>query len=101
MRDTILAHIQQILQSEGASPRGVDVMHRLFQEALESATGVGSAEGLGGYVPLDGESHEAMDRNIGPLLTASAIAFAGTEIADAIRTGLSEIAEAIESRNDD
>lgn len=52
------------------------------------------------YVPLDGESQEAIERNIGPVLTASAIAFAGAEIADAIRTGLSQIAEAIESRDD-
>lgn len=90
MRDTILAHIQQILQSGGGSPKGVDVMHMLFQEALETATGAGQAEGLGGYVPLTEDASEAIDRNIAPVLTASAIAFAGAEIA-----------EAVESHNDD
>lgn len=98
---TIMAEIGKALRGEGLDAGSANQMFELFQHALESATGANGHDGLGGYVPMnDGDALAAVEENALPILTASAIAFAGAEIADAIRGGLSEVAQAIEAAQD-
>lgn len=97
-RDTILASIQKMVAAEGGDRHPAAKYFYLFQEALETATGAGVLDGLAGHQPLtDGEeSADAAERNVGPILLASAVMFAGAEIGHGLRDGLGAIAEAIE-----
>jgi ABC-type amino acid transport system permease subunit len=96
---TIMAEIQAVLRDRGLRPEAAHQMYELFQEALETATGANQwGEGLAGYVPAgDQAAVDKVEQNAVPILTAAAIAFAGAEIAEAIRGGMSGIERAIDA----
>ncbi len=92
--ETILAGITKELRSLGETSSPGSQYFQLFQETLETATGCDSIDGLGGYIP--GGANATTDKNIGSILLASAIMFAGAEIGDSIRTGLQDIASSLD-----
>lgn len=75
---TIFSEMQQ---SKDYPTGGSEFLFNLFQEAVETATG---GAGLEGWI-VGGEDGGATRQNAGALAIASAIAYAGKEIADAIR----------------
>lgn len=87
---TIFGEMQNHDRYRGQDP--IAFLFDLFQEAVESASG---GSGLSGYIPL-AEDGKEIDKNAGSLAVAAAIAYAGKEIAEAIRSLGPEIASSIQ-----
>jgi hypothetical protein len=95
-QETIMAGIQKTLNMHGDRDPA-SRYYALFQEALETATGCDAEDGLGGYIPAhDTKSVAATETNAGQIMVAAAIMFTGERIAETIRQGLAEIADAME-----
>lgn len=93
--DAILAGITKTLNMHGDRDPASRYF-ALFQEALETATGSDAHEGLCAYLPAhDEKAMSTTASNAGHIMVAAAIMFAGEQIAESIRQGLAEIADAI------
>lgn len=97
---TVLGSIQEMLRSLGEPAHPATQHFMLFQEALETATGADSIDGLTGHIAGGKDTTEATEKHLDAILISSALMFAGAEIGKALNDGLADVASAIANLDD-